>query len=188
MSFSSVLGVTRLLLVLLLLVPTRALAAGTGGVEVSPYPGIVDGSQVTAFHVTVPSSVRYSLRNTTSSQRTARLYAASATPAAAGGWTIGDAGSSPYVSFESRTVTLKPREARLETFDVRGDLSERRMAAIVVEVTQGAVTQRAATLVYLSPGSSVSRPLLVVLIAAGLLLLVGGALLWTRRRSRPAGA
>ena len=76
----------RVLLAALALVLTWAApasAAGTGGIEVSPYPGIVDGHQVTAFHVKVPSrgraTVKYSIRNTTNHAVKGRLYGASAT-------------------------------------------------------------------------------------------------------------
>ena len=75
---AAVVGVLAALLALSATAPSRA--AGTGGVEISPYPGVVDGKQVTAFHVTVPrsegsTSVRYSLRNTTTAQKSARLVA-----------------------------------------------------------------------------------------------------------------
>ncbi len=53
----------------LLLLAVPAGAAGTGGVEVTPLPGIVDGKQVTAFHVRMPrsgtSEVPFALRNLT---------------------------------------------------------------------------------------------------------------------------
>ena len=51
-------------------------------------------------------------------------------------------------------------------------------------MTNGSVTQRAATLVYLKAGPVVPLPVLLVLIAAGLLLLAAAAVLLTRRRPR----
>ena len=172
----------------LLLCGGTARAAGTGGVEVTPFPGVVDGKQQTAFHVDVPTrgdtSVRYVLRNTTSEPRSAKLYAASATPDGKGGYAIGDPGSSPYVDLPARTVSLKGKESRLERFRAHGEVEGTRYAAVVVEVTNGAITQRAATLVYLERGRTVPLPLLLVLLAVGLLVVVGGAVLLSRRSTR----
>ena len=172
---------------LLLLAPGRAGAAGTGGIEVSPYPGLVHGKQVTAFHTKVPSSgstsVRYSLRNTTSTTRSARLYAASASRDGSG-WTIGDPGSSPYITFPERTVTLKAGEVRLETFTVHGKVDGTQHGAIVVQVSSGSITQRAATLVYLEKGRSVPLPVLLVGAAVLLLVVAGAAVAVTARRRR----
>lgn len=181
---------TRLLLAALLLAPAAPSgAAGTGGIEISPYPGVVDGKQVTAFHVGVPADgderqVRYSLRNTTNQRRSARLYAASAARAG-DGFTIGQAGSSPYVEFPTREVTLAPAESRIETFTVRGRVTGEELAALVVEVRNGSVTSRAATVVYLGrdeAGGALPRGL--TLLAAALLVSVGAAVLRTRRRAR----
>lgn len=165
-----------------------AQAAGTGGIEVDPYPGVVGGHQVTAFHVTVPAhgdvAVRYSLRNTTAARVHGRLYAAAAVADGHGGWTIAEAGSSPYVGFADQQVVLAPHESRIASFTVHGDVRGTRYAALVVEVRQGAVVTRAATLVYLAPGSALPLPALVVG-AAVLLLLAGGAGV-LRARERPA--
>ena len=180
---------------LVLLLPVPAGAAGTGGIEVSPYPGAVKGRQVTAFHTKVPSrgseTVRYSLRNTTAHPASGRLYAASATSDGNGGYAIGEAGSSPYLSFRTRDVTLAAGELTLDTFTVHpgpdGRPSTERYGAIVVEVRNGSVVQRAATLVYLEPGPVVPLPLLVVLVAVAVLTLAGlGFLLVVRRRRRVA--
>lgn len=173
-----------LLTVGLLALPAQA--AGTGGIELSPYPGVVDGRQVTAFHVAVPTRgtthPRYSLRNTRGVAVQGRLYAASATPDGHGGWSIGGAGSARFVRFSDRTVTLKPHETRLASFAVSGDVSGKRYEALVVEVRQGSVVTRAATLVYLTRGRVVPLPVLLVGVAVLALLLVGGALVVVRRR------
>jgi hypothetical protein len=165
----------------------QAQAAGTGGIEVSPYPGISDGRQVTAFHVKVPSqgdaTVQYSVRNTTDHAVTGRMYAASATPDGHGGWTIGGPASTPTVGLADQKVALKPKETRVASFRVEGSPGEH--AAVVVEVKQGAVVTRAATLVYLEKGRSVPVPLLVVGAAVVLLLLVGAGLVLVRRRPAP---
>ncbi len=181
-------AVVAFLTSLLVLAPTAGvLAAGTGGVEITPFPGVKAGKQVTAFHVTVPrrgsGTVQYSLRNTTSSPKTARLYAASATRSGTA-WTIGDPATSPYLDFPTRTVTLKAKASQIESFRVKGSLEKEATGALVVEVTNGAVTQRAATLVYLKPGPVLPLPLLIVLIAVALLLVAGVAVLVVRRRQR----
>lgn len=173
---------------LLLLVAGSAQGAGTGGIEVSPYPGSVGGHQVTAFHTAVPSrgsvSVRYSLRNTTAASVSGRLYAASAVPDGKGSFVVGDAGSSPYLSFKTQQVTLAPQEIRIASFRVHGHVSGRRYAAVVIEVRGGAVVQRAATIVYLSAGRRVPLPVIVVLLALGVLAVAAVGWLVTARRRR----
>jgi hypothetical protein len=177
-------AVTGLLLVAALALPAPAHAAGTGGIEVSPYPAIVDGHQVTAFHVKVPSrgsvSVRYSLRNTTAAPVRGHLYAASASPDGHGGWTIGGAGSSTYLDLADQQVTLAAHQTQLASFGVDGPSGKH--AAVVIEVKQGSIVTRAATLVYLEHGRTVPLPLLLVGIAVLLLLAAAGALAWQRRR------
>lgn len=173
-------------LVGLLLTAVPATAAGTGGIEVSPYPGVVDGKQVTAFHAELPrdgkaTKVKYSLRNTTNEPRTAKLYAASAAKDGKGGFTVGDVASSPYISFPTRDVTLAGGKSELGEFEVHGKLDEDAYGAIVVEVMQGAVTQRAATIVYLSPGPVLPIPVLLA-IGAAILVLAGGFGVWLVRR------
>ncbi len=178
-------------LVLALLPVAGSIAAGTGGIEISPYPGVVNGKQVTAFHVQVPrrgsASVRYSLRNTTNGPKTGRVYSASAARSGSS-WSIGDAGSSPYIDFPSKTVALQGGEAQVKSFRVRGKPDKQVYGALVVEVTNGAITQRAATIVYLTPGPLLSIPLLLALVAAVLLVLAGTAIMLTRRRQRPTPA
>jgi hypothetical protein len=169
-----------------------ARAAGTGGVDVSPYPGVQNGKQITAFHAKVPSrgssTVQYALRNTTSKTATARLFGASARKTD-GTFTLGPAESSPYLDFADRTVTLKPHETRIASFRVHpgpdGRPKGTAYAALVVEVKNGSVIQQAATVVYLQPGRTVPLPLLVVLVAVALVLLGRAGLVLVRRRRRP---
>jgi hypothetical protein len=177
----------------LLLLTGPAHAAGTGGVDVSPYPGVVDGKQVTAFHAKVPSSgdvrVQYALRNTTDKPATARLFCAKAQRDSAGKFTIGAPGSSPYLSFADKEISLKPREIRIESFMVhagpQGRPSGTAYGAIVVAARHGSVIEQAATVVYLEPGRRVPLPLLIVLIAIGVLGLAGlGLLIAVRRRAQ----
>lgn len=174
-----------------LLLPGAALAAGTGGVDVSPYPGVVNGRQITAFHAKVPSrgdtTVQYALRNTTGKPATARLFAAKASRDSKGSFTIGAAGSSPYVTFTDQQVTLAPRETRIASFRIKAGPDGRpkgtAYGALVVEVKNGAIIQQAATVIYLEPGRLVPLPLLLVLIAITLLVLAGMGFLVVRRRS-----
>ena len=181
----------RALVVLLLLLPSgSAGAAGTGGIEVSPYPGLVDGKQVTAFRTELPRDgspreVQYSLRNTTRESRSATLYAASARRDGKGGFTVGDAGSSPYIAFPTQQVTLPAGASEVATFTVRGELDEDAYGAIVVEVKNGAITSRAATIVYLSPGPVLPVPVLLAL-GAGVLVLAAAFAVWFVRRTRAA--
>lgn len=178
------LAATLLLLLALPAAPSQA--AGTGGIEVSPYPGVVGGRQVTAFHVSDGSAtVQYSLRNTTGKAVKGRMYAASATPDGNGGWTIGDAGSTTELDLADQQVSLAPKETRLASFRTRFTGDHAVHAAVVVEVKQGAVVSRAATLVYLSPGDAVPMPVLVVASAVLLLLLAGAGVVWARRRPAP---
>lgn len=182
--------VAGLVLVLAVWAPS-AQAAGTGGIEVDPYPGVVNGHQVTAFHVKVPTrgnaTVRYSLRNTTAAKVSGRLYAASAVSDGHGGWTVGEAGSSTYLRFTDRTVNLSPHEVRLASFTAHGSVHGKKYAAIVVEVKKGAVVSRAATLVYLTRGRVVPLPVLLVGVAVLLLLVAGGAIALARRRPATTG-
>ena len=173
---------------------TGARAAGTGGIEVTPVPGVVDGKQVTAFRAELPESgttqVRFALRNITKEPRSARVYAASARADGQGGFAIGDAGSSPHVRLEDRTVRLAANETRAETFDVLAPGDDRPdgtvHAAVVIEVKQGAVVQRAATLVYLEPGDSPPRSRWVAWVAGAVLaaVILGWLLVRRRRRHR----
>lgn len=179
-------------LALVLVGAVPASAAGTGGIEVSPYPGVVDGHQVTAFHAEVPrrgsGTLAWSLRNTTGETRSGRLYAASATPDGHGGWVIGDAGSTPYLDFPAREVTLKPHEIRVAELRVHGRVDGTQHAALVVEVRNGSVLARAATLVYLEPGPTLPLPRAAVVVAVLVLLGAGAGVAAARRRpATPVG-
>ncbi|MFN2539499.1 MAG: hypothetical protein ABR549_15295 [Mycobacteriales bacterium] len=184
----------RLRLLLLLLAaaavlgtPSTATAAGTGGIEVTPDPGVIDGRQVTAFHVEVPSrgkvTVPFFLRNTTARTVTGRLYAASATRDAKGQFAIGAPASAKGVGLPNAMVTLAPRETRHLTFSVAGPVHGTEYRAVVVEVQRGAITERAATLVYLERGRRVPVPLLLAGIGGALVLAAGAGLLVARRRT-----
>ncbi|MGZ6827077.1 MAG: hypothetical protein ACXVGH_09815, partial [Mycobacteriales bacterium] len=132
------------------------------------------------------SAVRYSLRNTTGHVASARLFGTAASRDASGRFTIGAAGSSPYLGFADQQVTLQPHETRLATFSVHpgphGRPAGKAYAALVVEVRNGSVIQQAATVVYLEPGRTIPLPLLVVLVAVAVLVLAGLAVLVTSRR------
>jgi hypothetical protein len=170
--------------------PSGAFAAGTGGIEITPDPG--SGPQQTAFHVKVPSrgsvTVGFFLRNLTAKRVTGRLYATSAARDGAGHFTVGEAGSAKGVSLKDSAVTLAPHEVRHETFRVSGKVSGTQYRAIVIEVQHGAITERAATVVYLSPGRRVPVPVVLGGIAALLVLVAGVALVVTRRRAARSAA
>ena len=177
-------------LVLLLLFAAPAGAVGTGGVDINPYPGVVNGKQVTAFRALVPSrgatKVEYSLRNTTAKPASARLFAASSVRTT-GKFTIGTAGSSPYIDFPDRTVVLQPNETRVESFEVHpgpdGRPQDDAYGAIVVEVKNGSIVQQAAVVVYLERGRTVPLPVILVVAAVAVLSLAAlGFLLALRRR------
>ncbi len=178
---------------LLLLLPAApAGAAGTGGLEVTPNPPVVDGKQSTNFRVEVPGSgersVSFTVRNITGEQRSARLYAAEVTRSN-GNLQLGTPGSSPFAALPDRTVTLEPGEMQTSSFTVRaGKLPDGEvMAAVVLEVRNGSVVQRASTLIYVDDGPPVPLPLLLAAMAAALLLIPLGALaVGARRRARSA--
>ena len=177
--------------VLLLLLSLPAGAAGTGGIEVSPIPGVKDGRQITAFHVELPRKgsrqVEFAVRNVVKEPRSARIYVAAATRSGKS-FDVGAAGSSPYASYPDQTVTLKAGELRRERFTIGLDRRLERpegtvLAAVVVEVSSGSLVQRAATLIYLKPQKPWSIPAVSV-VAAGLVLLVGFGVISARQRER----
>lgn len=180
------------LVVALLAAPTvPALAAGTGGIEVTPVPSQLDGRAVTVFRVEVPRDgsvdVPYLLSNVEDGPRTARVYVARVRKVD-GSFSLDDAGSSPYVSMEDRSVTLQAEEVREEAFRVApgpdGPPDDEAYAAVVVEVRNGSVVQRANTLIYLSPAPRVPLPLLVLIVAVALVTVVGAGVAVTVRRRR----
>jgi hypothetical protein len=167
-------------------------AAGTGGIEVTPDPPVVDGEQATAFHVEVPDrgeqSVPFTVRNVEDEVRSARLYTAGVAQDQQGTLSLGDPGSSPFVSLRPEEITLAPGEVQQRTFTLQGgDLHEDEdLAAVVVEVRSGSVVQRASTLVYLDSGRQLPLPLLLVVLAV-VLVATAGATVATLAR-RPAAA
>jgi hypothetical protein len=169
-----------------------ARAAGTGGIEISPYPGVVDGHQVTAFHVSVPAhghaTVRYVMRNTTGHPVAGKVYAAAATRGTGGQFAIGGPGSAPKVHFAGGDVTLPANAVRPGTFTIDGPVDTGTFSAVVVEVHQGAVNERAATLIYLTSAHGTFRRLLtIVLVAVPEVLLALAVLMVLRRRRRTTG-
>lgn len=184
-----------LVLALLLLgggaVPAHA--AGTGGIVVTPVPGVRDGKPVTSFRVDLPgdgtAEVPFTIANVETGPRTARVYLAPVRRTD-GSFALGREGDSPYARLEDRRVTLQPGEVLDASFTVDGSEQPdgEALAAVVVEVTNGAVTTQASTLVYLTPARTVPLPLLVVAGAVGLLTAVGvGVLLAARRRRTATG-
>ncbi|MCW2606654.1 MAG: hypothetical protein JWO60_1347 [Frankiales bacterium] len=165
-------------------------AAGTGGIEVTPIPGVVDGEQVTAFHVRVPNdgsrTVPFALRNLTRNPRKARLYAASAARQPDGTFTVGAAGSSPHATLADEPVTLRSQEVQRRTLVVKGAVEKLTYAAVVVEVRTGSVVTRAATLVYLRPEQDRHTPFLLGLGAAAVALAAGTGVVVVGRRRRRA--
>lgn len=176
-----------------LAVATPASAAGTGGIEVTPDPPVVDGEQATSFRVDVPDrgeqQVPFTLRNVEDERRSARVYAARVSKAQDGTLSLGEAGSSRFVSLQDSQVTLEAGEVRPATFTVEGgELSKDDvLAAVVVEVRTGSVVQRASTLVYLERGRQLPLPLLLVVAAVVLVMVTGAgvAVLARRRSARP---
>lgn len=185
--------VVVVLVVLAVLLPTTAgLAAGTGGIEVTPVPAQRDGRAVTTFTVDVPGDggvdVPYLLRNVEDGPRTARVYSAEVT-SSDGNFALGEAGGSPYVSMPDREITLQAGQVLEESFRVApgadGAPDGEAFAAVVVEVRNGAVVQRANTLIYLDAGRRVPLPLLLVGLAVVLLAVAAGAVAAVARRRHP---
>lgn len=172
-----------------------ALAVGTGGIELTPIPSRTpDGKPVKSFRVHLKGeeqkNLQFLLRNVIKSRATAEIYAASATRSPEGRFAVGGAGSAPWIKLARQTVTLAPKEQRVVSFAVtRNGAPDLPVAygALVVEVARGAVVERAATIVAASDsGSDPSIPLLIV-IAAGLLLLAVGSFAAYRARTARRG-
>lgn len=175
--------------VLLTLAPSHA--AGTGGIEVTPVPAVRDGKPVTTFEAEVPHDGRvevpYLLSNVEDGPRTATVYSARVLQSD-GSFSLDDEGSSPYVTLDKQEVTLQPGEVREESFTVHpgpdGPPEGEAFAAVVVEVRNGAVVQRANTLIYLTPGRRLPLPLVLVLVAVGLVTAAAVAVVAVGRRRR----
>ncbi|MCW2615923.1 MAG: hypothetical protein JWN08_2917 [Frankiales bacterium] len=182
-------AVACVLLVLLAVPAPTASAAGTGGIEVTPVPGEVDGRPVTSFRVEVPGDgerrIPFLLRNVEPGERSARLFVAPVTRAGES-FALGRADGSPYVSFEAQDVTLAEGESRQLSFTVRGGElpADEVLAAVVVQVGNGSVVQRASTLIYLSPGRRVPLPVLLLVVAGVLVAAAGTAVALVGRRRR----
>ncbi|MGB8650468.1 MAG: hypothetical protein WCD35_07375, partial [Mycobacteriales bacterium] len=118
-------------------------------------------------------------------------YAAQALPDGHGSWTIGEAGSSPYLSLKEQQLSLAPHDIRFATFTVHagphGRPSGKAYGAVVIEVRRGSVVQRAATLVYLRRGRTVPLPLLLVIVAVAVLVAAGAAVAVASRRRPRSG-
>lgn len=176
-----------------LLQSAPAQAAGTGGIEVTPVPPVRDGQQVTSFRVDVPSSgqeqVPFTVRNVEDGERSARVYAAAVSKAADGTLSLGEPGSSRWVTLEAEDLTLASGQVQQRAFTVNGGElpdDEEVLAAVVVEVRTGSVVQRASTLVRLERGRTVPLPLLAVLAAVLLVAGAGVAVAVLGRRRRVA--
>jgi hypothetical protein len=179
-----------LLLAAVLVVPSApALAAGTGGIVVTP----LGEDTPTAFEVEVPREgsleVPFVVSNVVDGPRSARLYATSV-ERRGDEFAVGDPGSSRWVELADQEVALEAGESRDLSFTVRGgDLPDGEvLAAVVLEVRNGAVVQRASTLVRLSEGRVVPLPLLLVVLAVVLLLAAAAAVAESARRRRARGA
>lgn len=175
-------------LVVLVLPTAPAGAAGTGGLELSPDPAAAaEGDPVARFEVDVPSrgevTESFVLRNVTDEPRTARLYTAEVREVD-GTLQVGAEGSSRWARLASQEVTLGPGEVRTGSFSVQGgELPDGgAMAAVVLEVGDEGVVQRAATMVYLDDGRQVPLPVLLVVVAVALVALSAAAWAQVRRQ------
>lgn len=175
----------------LLALSSPALAAGTGGLDITPLLPSSDGRAPTAFHTTLPESgtvtVPFALRNLSKGPRTGRVYAADVTKTN-GNYAVGAADTSPWVQLANREVTLKAAQVERLSFRVRRgshDLpTHTTYAAIVLEVRTGSVVTRAATLVYLEPKRGLGLPTGPTVLAVVVLVAAAGAVVLGRRRLR----
>jgi len=177
----------------MLTIPGQAAwAAGTGGIELNPVPPLTpSGQPVNAFHVSLRSGQvghqRMLLRNVQAADASARIYAASATASPAGEYGIGGPGSAPWLGLQPFTVTLHARQQQTVDFTVRRPHAGV-AGALVVEVTRGSITERAATLVLVTRrGPDRTRPLLLISVAAVLVVGAGALAYRHRMHSPPAG-
>lgn len=166
-----------------------AWAAGTGGIELNPVPALTpSGQPVNAFRISLRAGAvshqQMLLRNVQAADASARVYAASATTSPSGEYNVGGPGTAAWIGFQPLTLTLHPGEQRTVDFTVSRP-PKGVSGALVVEVTKGAVTERAATLVLVTRvGPDPALPILLVLLAAAL-VLGSGALVFRHRKPSP---
>ena len=99
------------LLLLAVLAPPAASAAGTGDVELVPAPR--DGQQQSSFRVqSDEDGFTFDLMNLADAPRTVRLYGAGATEGSGGAIATGAVGSAPWMTLAGQQVTLAPKEVR----------------------------------------------------------------------------
>lgn len=171
-----------------------ALAAGTGGIALSPAQSGGAGV-VTAFHVALRAGQttveHFLLRNLTDRTAMVSLYAASASRGGSGAWSIGGPGSAPWIGIPTQPVRLRAHQSRWYSFRVTRAAAPRgrglTYGAVVLSQGSGTVVERAATLVYLDRlgPSTLPRALLPIVFAVA--LVAAGFLLHARRR-RPTAA
>ena len=159
-----------------------AYAAGVDGVDLTPQPAVSgSGKVLTAFHVTLHSggvaTEHFILRNLTGTTRTVRVYGAAASRSPAGAFSVSGPGTASWIELRDQRATLAAHATRVLTFKVsRAHAPKGHMVygAVVVEKSAGTVTERAATVVYLTrAGADVTRSVVLpALIAAAVLGLV----------------
>lgn len=156
-------------------------AAGVGGVEVTPPDG-------TSFRVSAADGETarqsFTLRNVTDVPATVRLYGAAAEqPAGSDAWSVAGAVSADWLGLPDQRVTLAAGESREMSFTVRFGEQDR-TGAVVLELGDGTVVQRAATLVYAETAAPLPVPLLLAALAVGLVAVAAAA--WSvAARGRP---
>ena len=159
-----------------------AYAAGVDGVDLSPQPAVsANGKVVTSFHVTLKlggvATQRFLLRNLTAAPKTVRVYAAAANRSPAGAFSVGGPGTAHWIALPDQRITLSPHATRVVSFKVQRSHAPKGhtvYGAVVVEKSAGTVTERAATLVYLTrEGADVTKSVVLpALIAAAVLAMV----------------
>lgn len=128
-----------------------AQAAGTGGVEMTP------AGKSSAFHVSLKAgqtaTAEFTLTNLQGKPAQIRLYAASASKGADGGFAVGGPGSATWMSIDDQVVRLAPHQVEKYRFTIDRDAAPLgeglTYGAVVLEQAGGNLVTRAATLVYL---------------------------------------
>lgn len=164
-------------------------AVGVAGIELNPDPPLSrSGQPVTAFRITLrPGQVGHEqalLRNVNQAPASAQLYAAMAVKEASGQYSIGAAGTAPWIELAPQTVSLPAGQQEVIDFRVRRPPSGS-TGALVVAATDGAITKRAATLVLVTRAGRDPTVPLVALAAAVVALATAIGLLVARRRGAP---